>query len=183
MSDNLNFSPEEALKKSNDGDKKEYAKLLHWLDHFSMTQLKKMVGRFPHLPKSIVEDVSQEVLITFHEKHKSWDENRPLMPWIKTLIKHKFLDHIKRKDFKVAINGCSLEEIENVFFAREDNSLIETEQWEKLLSLLSDKERKIIELAKLEMIPLKKIAILMNMSESNVKIQIFRAIKKLKANA
>ncbi|MDH4468042.1 MAG: RNA polymerase sigma factor [Bacteriovoracaceae bacterium] len=185
MSDNLpfSFSIENTLKESNRGNKVAYAELLEWLYKFALAQIGKMVNRYARLPKSVVDDVAQEVLITFHEKHKSWDENRPLTPWVNTIIKHKFLDHIKRKDFRVAMNGCSVEEVENVLFNEEDQSLIEQENWELLLKKmdqLSEKEKKMIELSKLELIPIKKIGEMLKMSESNVKVQIFRAMKKLK---
>lgn len=42
------------------------------------------------------EDVVQEVLVSLHCKGHTWDETRPILPWIHAVARHKALDAARR---------------------------------------------------------------------------------------
>ncbi len=45
---------------------------------------------------SETEDIVQEVLIAIHAKRHTWDENRPILPWVGAVTRYKFLDAARR---------------------------------------------------------------------------------------
>ncbi len=51
----------------------------------------------PLSERSMTEDVVQEVLLTVHLKRGSWDSTRPLMPWLRVIVRHKAIDALRRR--------------------------------------------------------------------------------------
>ena len=43
-----------------------------------------------------VEDVVQETLIALHDKRHTWDPDRPVIPWLRAIARHKTLDAARR---------------------------------------------------------------------------------------
>ena len=43
------------------------------------------------------EDIVQETLIAIHTKRQTWDQTRPISPWLSAIARHKFIDHLRRK--------------------------------------------------------------------------------------
>jgi RNA polymerase sigma-70 factor (ECF subfamily) len=48
------------------------------------------------LPTSDREDVMQEVLLAIHLKRHTWDESRPLLPWLRAIVHYKTLDFARK---------------------------------------------------------------------------------------
>jgi RNA polymerase sigma-70 factor (ECF subfamily) len=44
-----------------------------------------------------VEDVVQEVLLAVHLKRHSWDETRPISPWVAAIARYKLIDAVRRR--------------------------------------------------------------------------------------
>jgi RNA polymerase sigma-70 factor (ECF subfamily) len=42
------------------------------------------------------EDVVQEALLALHLKRDSWDETRPILPWVRAIARYKMLDAARR---------------------------------------------------------------------------------------
>ncbi len=45
---------------------------------------------------SETEDIVQEVLIAIHAKRHTWDETRPILPWVGAIVRYKALDAVRR---------------------------------------------------------------------------------------
>lgn len=45
----------------------------------------------------LAEDVVQETLLVIHLKRASWDRNRPLMAWVRVILRHKAIDALRRR--------------------------------------------------------------------------------------
>ncbi|MEQ1671773.1 MAG: PAS domain S-box protein, partial [Hyphomicrobium sp.] len=44
-----------------------------------------------------VEDVVQEVLLAVHLKRHTWDQSKPISPWIMAIARNKMIDDLRRK--------------------------------------------------------------------------------------
>ena len=45
------------------------------------------------------EDIVQETLLAMHLKRDTWDEARPIEPWLRAIARHKLADHLRRRGF------------------------------------------------------------------------------------
>jgi RNA polymerase sigma-70 factor (ECF subfamily) len=175
----IEIDPLDLLRNANKGDRAAYEKLLLWLESHCKVQLKKGLSRYYSFPQQAFDDITQEVLISFHETHQTFDETRPLLPWVNTIIRHKMIDFIRRKDFIVVMTGTDIEVLKGEW-------LLEEEEDDKSQDLLALIERlpadqvDILKLAKIEGYSSKEIAKELNLSDSNVKVIIHRAVKMLK---
>src|SRR5437764_8108744 len=48
-------------------------------------------------PESEVEDLVQEVLLTIHLKRGTWDQTRPIGPWVAAIARNKLIDILRRR--------------------------------------------------------------------------------------
>src|SRR5437763_16473098 len=55
------------------------------------------------------EDIVQETLLVMHLKRGSWDDTRPLEPWLHAIARHKLVEHLRGKGFTdhVDIDGVA----------------------------------------------------------------------------
>lgn len=173
------LEPLELLRKSNQGDKASYEKLLLWLQGHCKIQLKKGLSRYYSFPEQALDDITQEVLISFHETHQTFNETRPLLPWINAIIRHKMIDFIRRKDFVVVMTATDIEVLKGKWLIEEQEDDMSGDLYQLIERLPAD-QFEILKLAKIEGYSSKEIAKELNLSDSNVKVIIHRAVKMLK---
>lgn len=176
----MELTPIELLIRANNGDNVSYERLLGWLNDHCQLQLKKGMSRYYNFPKQAFDDITQDVLITFHTTHQTFDCNRPLLPWINAIIRHKMIDFMRRKDFVVMMNGPDIEILKGSWIIEEDFSVSDSSDLLKLIEELPSQQYEILKLAKIEGYSSKEIAQELNLTDSNVKVALHRAIKKLK---
>lgn len=167
------------ILRSFSGDKAAYGELLAWLQEHCQGQLKMGLRTFNNFPRELILDINQEVLLAFHQTHQTFDTSRSIYPWINALIRHKTIDFIRRKDFRVNMTGVDIEIVQKSW-STEDEDPIESEDVLKLLYTLPSKQAEIIRLSKIEGYSNREIASDLNITESNVKVSIFRGLKVLK---
>lgn len=74
------------------GDRRAYARCLALL----VPRMRAMAHRdLPAHLTHLVEDVVQEALLSIHLKRGSWDLARPLLPWVRVIIRHKAIDMLR----------------------------------------------------------------------------------------
>ena len=74
------------------GDRRDYARALTLL----APRMRAMANR--DLPRGfahLAEDVVQEALLAIHLKRGSWDQDRPILPWVRVIMRHKAIDAIR----------------------------------------------------------------------------------------
>src|SRR5262245_48411791 len=54
-------------------------------------------------PEGEVEDLVQEVLLTIHLKRGTWDQSRPLAPWVAAIARNKLIDVLRRRGWHITV--------------------------------------------------------------------------------
>lgn len=177
----MSDSPLNNLILANAGDKAAYHKLLGWLLEHTKKQIQWGIKQYKNFPRECVDDICQDVLITFHQTHQTFDTSRSLVPWVNSIIKFKTIDFLRKKDFRVQMAGIDVDLFQEIWAITEAEEQFEPQELSKLFEKLNPKEKEILTLAKVEGCSIREIAQKLNLSDSNVKVQIHRALKKLKS--
>lgn len=128
------------------------------------------------LPTQNVDDAIQELLMAIHKAFHTYDSKKSITPWLNAIAYYKVQDQL-REVYKLA------EQVE-----LENNKFDETPGTEglaldlsKLMSKLTERERKIVQMLKVDEFSVEEIATQLKLTSSNVKILSFRAMHKLRS--
>src|SRR5574344_122213 len=128
------------------------------------------------------EDVVQDTLIRVWNKRDDWDKIESIEAFALTICRNLSLDRSEKMD----ANSIPLD---NESHDSEDNSSNPYEQLsqkdkvelvKKLINELPEKQRSVMQLRDIEGKSYKEIATILNVSEEQVKINIFRARQRIK---
>ena len=122
------------------------------------------------------EDLVQEVLLAIHLKRHTYDTGEPFTPWVHTIARYKLIDYLRRTRSTASV---PLDEGTEVM-AQDDHAGAESSHdIKKLLGRLPEKVRCAIECVKLEGRSVAEAAERCGISESGVKINIYRGLRTL----
>lgn len=129
----------------------------------------------------LVQEVVQETFIQLWVQRDRLDETKELSAWLFTIAKRKAID-VLRRQVKQAL---AIEEIaHNITHAPSaDQRTIrkeEIEQLDRLLALLPEQQRQVLELAKLHELSYDEVADRLNISKNTVRNHLVNAMKVLK---
>ncbi len=168
------------ILQSDAGDRIAYRELLLWLDKHARTFVSRGLSPYRNFPKELCGDIVQEVLIAFHETHQTFDRDRPVLPWINAIIRHKMIDFLRKKDFRVLMNGVDWETLTETLEGNSFIDPVEVSEANAALASLSEKDAEFIRLAKIEGLSTEEMSKKLGLSESNVKVSLHRAMKALR---
>lgn len=129
------------------------------------------------VPPAQVDDLVQEVLIALHAKRATWDPARPFLPWLAAIARYRWVDHLRRV-YREA--GEELGEDTGAQDSEEDVVLARV-SLERLFAHLPSGQAAAIELVKIEGLSIGEASQRTGQSESLVKVNIHRGLKKLAA--
>jgi RNA polymerase sigma-70 factor (ECF subfamily) len=155
---------------SQKGDKRAYATLLDeagtWLRGYFRRRL----------PPDHLEDVIQETLISLHRKLASYDPGRPFLPWLAAIARYRWVDHLR----KLSRTSESAIDAEFAVGSGEDEISARL-SLERLFTRLPDAQGSVIELVKVKGFSIAEASKASGQSESLVKVNIHRGLRKLAA--
>ncbi len=100
--------------------------------------------------------------------------------WLFSIAHNTGIDH-NRKIQKYNVYNAEYQAVNNIYYEQDDLEKSEMQiTLDSALKKLKSEEREILILSKVENLKYRDIAIIMNTTESNIKIKIFRALKKLR---
>ncbi|MBX7494986.1 sigma-70 family RNA polymerase sigma factor [Qipengyuania sp. 6B39] len=159
------------MRASQGGDKAAYRVLLSevqlWLERYFRRRV----------APAQLDDLVQEVLMAVHTKRATWDPDRPFLPWLAAIARYRWVDHL-RKVYRHA------EDELGDWDAAEDSdeeAVMARMSLERLFVHLPDKQSEVIELVKIEGLTIAEASERTGQSESLVKVNIHRGLKKLSA--
>lgn len=156
---------------SQNGDKSAYNVLLAeaglWLERYFRRRV----------PPHHLDDLVQDVLLAIHNKRASYDPTRPFLPWLSAIARYRWVDHLR----KVYKHEADLLEDGDAFEDSQEDVVEARVSLERLFVHLPEKQATAIELVKIEGLSIREAAQKTGQSESLVKVNIHRGLKKLSA--
>lgn len=156
------------MERAQAGDTAAYRMVLeasrHWLVRF-------FTGR---IVRGAVDDLVQETLASVHQKRATYEPSRPFLPWLAAIARYRWVDQLRRtyRAGEVELSEIlSNDSDEEEFFAR--ISL------DRMLARLSAGQAEAIRLVKIEGLSIAEASGRTGQSESLVKINIHRGLKRL----
>ena len=161
------------------GDEGRYAQALRecaaLLRRFTVARLQRMA---PGMVGD-AEDVVQECLIALHLKAHTYDAGQPFEPWLYAVARYKLIDLLRRRQPGRELSLDLLAETHEFADANESTEPQAGADLAVLLAQLPDKQRRPIELVKLEGRSVAEAAASTGLSVSAVKVGIHRGLKAL----
>ncbi len=124
------------------------------------------------------EDIFQEVFIKLHRYRFKYDKDVPLLPWLYTIVKNTLIDHIRKRETQNKYLQPNHEQVESAPDERGASPPIAEAISE--LSSLGKKQRQVLELRFDEDLSFEDIAARMDISQTNARKIVSRAIQKLR---
>lgn len=130
------------------------------------------------VPRAERDDLFQEIFCKVHRAAPTFDANRPLRPWLFTITINTVRNHFKRERREKVVQFPTYTEIE--VDAREDQHASlearEVARWlEDQLDQLPEPQRQILLLCRVEQLPQKEVAEILDLPVNTVKTHLHRA--------
>jgi RNA polymerase sigma-70 factor (ECF subfamily) len=161
------------MRAANAGDARAYAAFLNAVAPV-LRGLVRARGRA--LPTDQHEDIVQEVLLAIHAKRGTWDEDRPLRPWLFAIARHKVVDAFRAGGARVHLD---VEDLAEVLAAPPEPDPTAAADVNQLLARLDPRSAEIVRSASLGDEEAASIGARLSMSEGAVRVALHRAMRRL----
>jgi RNA polymerase sigma-70 factor (ECF subfamily) len=132
---------------------------------------------------SDLEDLVQDVLLSVHVARASYDPDRPFLPWLLAIARHRVVDGARRFA-RHAAREVQVEDLDVTFSKAPANTTVgepgDAGALRQAVRALPVKQRKAIELLKLEELSLKEAAATTGMTVGALKVATHRAMATLR---
>ena len=155
---------------SQQGDKRAYGVLLEEARVWLKCYLRRRVAP-DHL-----DDLVQETLLSLHRKLASYDPSRPFHPWLAAIARYRWVDHLRKLS-----RGDEPAVDTEVEAGSEEPAVVARLSLDNLLAQIPERQSRVIELVKVEGYSIAEASRASGQSESLVKVNIHRGLKKLAA--
>ncbi len=126
-------------------------------------------------PEGEVEDLVQEVLLTIHLKRGTWDQSRPIGPWVAAIARNKLIDVLRRRRHITV----PIEDLVETLQAEDLTPKLSTRDIDTLLGHLKPRQREIVRSISLNGSSIRETADRLQMTEGAVRVTLHRALKAL----
>ena len=157
------------------GDAQAYHRLLAAIAPAVRAMAIRRWGRF-----DAVEDLVQDVLLSVHSVRHTYDPERPFMPWLLSIVRHRMADLARRQARRTA-NEVTVAELPETFSGDPANYLDDVESLRAAIAMLPAGQRQAVEMLKLNEMSLKEASAASGHSVPALKVAMHRALKALRA--
>jgi RNA polymerase sigma-70 factor (ECF subfamily) len=144
------------------------------------TRLRGYLRRRMHDLPDEVEDLVQETLLTLHLQRGTYDPTLPVSAWVVAIARHKLVDLWRRRGRRERLHD-PIDDVDEQLLAAAAEEAGAARDLGKLLQELPVAQRQAIVLTKLEGLSVAEAAARTGASESAIKVQVHRGLKKLAA--
>lgn len=120
------------------------------------------------------DDLVQETLISVHAKRATYDPARPFLPWLAAIARYRWVDRL-RKTYRSAETELD----ETLAEGDHEAEVVSRISIDRMLARLSEGQAEAIKLVKIEGLSIAEASGRTGQSESLVKVNIHRGLKKL----
>lgn len=123
-----------------------------------------------------LDDLVQDTLLAVHQRRASWDPARPFLPWLAAIARYRWVDRLRRA--QVRAHDALPDE---VAVESGEAALIGRLGCDRLLALLPGAQAAAIRSVKIEGLSVAEAAARLGQSETMVKVNVHRGLKRLAA--
>lgn len=169
---------ESALKplwlRAQSGDEAAYRQCLGMLTTRLRGYLKRRLSGLP----DEVEDLVQETLLALHLQRGTYDPSLPVSAWAVAIARHKLVDLWRRRGRRDELHDA-LDDVDEQLLSAVPDDAGARRDLAVLLKRLPEAQRQAIVLTKLEGLSVAEAASRAGASESAIKVQVHRGLKRL----
>jgi RNA polymerase sigma-70 factor (ECF subfamily) len=121
-------------------------------------------------PEDEIEDLVQEVLLTIHLKRGTWDQSRPIGPWVAAITRNKLIDVLRRRGRHITV---PIEDFVDSLQAEDQSPELPAREIDSLLARLRPQQREIVRSISLNGSSIRET------TEGAVRVTLHRALKTL----
>ncbi len=122
------------------------------------------------------EDIVQETLLAIHLKRGSWDVDRPILPWLRAVARHKLIDNLRRRGRRVMV---PIEDIMETLVAPEPEDTLSADALDRHLRTLPPGQSQVVRTISLEGLSISETAQKFAMSDGAVRVALHRGLTAL----
>jgi RNA polymerase sigma-70 factor (ECF subfamily) len=158
------------------GDESAYREALRLIAPRLRSTLRRHLMNLP----DDVEDLVQETLLALHLHRDSYDPSYPVSAWVQGIARHKLMDLYRRRGRREALHE-PIDGLADQLAAEEPGETLAKVDLSSLLEALPEAQRLAIEMTKLEGLSVAQASAKTGHSESAIKVQVHRGLKRLAA--
>lgn len=136
--------------------------------------LKRYFGR--RVAPGHLDDLVQDTLLALHRKLATYDPSRAFLPWLAAIARYRWVDHL-RTLYRAEETVFE----ENTIGDDDETTIAARISLERLFAQLPSAQAQAIELVKIEGLTVAEASRVCGQSESLVKVNIHRGLKRLTA--
>lgn len=156
------------------GDENAYRKALDLMARRLRGYCRRRMSQLP----DDIEDLVQETLLAVHLQRGTYDPSFPVSAWFTAIARHKMVDLWRRRGRQEDLHDA-YEDVDESSLAASVEESHASRDLEKLIRLLPAVQRQAIELTKLEGLSVAEASERTGISESAIKVQVHRGLKRL----
>lgn len=123
-----------------------------------------------------VEDVVQEVILAIHLKRHTWDQSKPLGPWLMAVARNKMIDDLRRRGRRAEVPIDNL--LDQLEMGGHEDA-IHAYDVNRVLERLTGKSRDIVQAITIDGHSARDVADRLGMTEVAVRVSLHRSLKAL----
>jgi RNA polymerase sigma-70 factor (ECF subfamily) len=158
------------------GDEAAYREALRHIAQRLRSYLRR---RMQSLPDDL-EDLVQETLLALHLQRGTWDPALPVSAWMLAIARHKLVDLWRRRGRQEALHD-PLDGVDEALLALPESEPTARRDLDALLAGLPAAQRQAILLTKIDGLSVAEASLRTGASESAIKVQVHRGLKRLAA--
>jgi RNA polymerase sigma-70 factor, ECF subfamily len=157
------------------GDAAAYHRLLAELSRTLRITVRRGFGGLGINPGD-VEDVVQEVILAIHLKRHTWDQAKPIGPWVMAIARNKLIDDLRRKGRRTEV---PIDDMLETLEAGGQDDATHASDLKKVLNGLKGRQRDIVEAIAIDGHSARDVASKFGMTEVAVRVSLHRSLKSL----
>jgi RNA polymerase sigma-70 factor (ECF subfamily) len=122
------------------------------------------------------EDVVQDILIAVHLKRHTWDDTRPIGPWIAGIARYKIIDSLRRRGSRIEL---PIEDFAEIIPAETETETVSERDVTRSLETLPEGQRHVVRSIAIDGTSIADTAQKLNMSEGAVRVALHRGLGAL----
>jgi len=157
------------------GDEVAYRAFLTAITPSIRAAARRNLARFS-LGASEAEDVVQDTLLAIHLKRQTWDQDRPIGPWISAIARNKFIDLMRRRGRNAQV---PIDDVIETLAAEDNEAALDNYDVQRMLDNLNEKQRAVVRSLAIDGASVRQTAERLNMTEGAIRVTLHRAVKAL----